>query len=142
MDRESNILTPSMEDYLEMIYRICREDNYVRMNQLANRLNVRPSSSTKLVQKLSSIGLVNYKKYGLISLTEKGEEIGEFLFHRHEVIEKFLELIGVGHDSLKDTELMEHYVRPRVLKNIEGLNCFFEDNSEVLEKYYEFTRDH
>ncbi|WP_330680629.1 iron dependent repressor, metal binding and dimerization domain protein [Vallitalea longa] len=126
-----------MEDYLEMIYRICKEENYVRMNQLANRLNVRPSSSTKLVQKLSSIDLVNYKKYGLISLTKKGEEIGKFLYHRHNVIEKFLRLIGVKHNLLKDTELMEHYIKPRVLKNIEHLNYFFEDNSEVLEKYYD-----
>ncbi|WP_458785210.1 metal-dependent transcriptional regulator [Vallitalea sediminicola] len=130
-----------MEDYLEMIYRICRDESYVRMNQLANNLNVRPSSSTKIVQKLSSIGLVNYEKYGLISLTEKGEKVGEFLYHRHIVLEKFLNIIGVEDSILKDTELMEHYVRPVVLKNIEQFIKFLNSNPNILQKYYEYLRN-
>lgn len=124
-----------------MIYRISQEDSYVRMNQLANRLNVRPSSSTKIVQKLSLIGLVNYKKYGLISLTKKGDELGKFLYHRHIVIEDFLRLIGGENNSLKDTELMEHYIRPRVLKNIELLNSFIRNDTKILERYYSFIRE-
>lgn len=130
-----------MEDYLEMIYRICRDESYVRMNQLANNLNVRPSSSTKIVQKLSSIGLANYEKYGLISLTEKGEKVGEFLYHRHIVLEKFLNIIGVEDSILKDTELMEHYVRPVVLKNIEQFIKFLDSNPNILQKYYEYLRN-
>ena len=130
-----------MEDYLEMIYRICKEENYVRMNQLASNLNVRPSSSTKIVQKLNSIGLVNYEKYGLINLTEKGEKIGEFLYHRHMVIEKFLNIIGVEDSILKDTELMEHYVRPMVLKNIEHFIKFLDSNPGILHKYYEYLKN-
>ncbi|GMQ57621.1 iron dependent repressor, metal binding and dimerization domain protein [Vallitalea sediminicola] len=124
-----------------MIYRICRDESYVRMNQLANNLNVRPSSSTKIVQKLSSIGLVNYEKYGLISLTEKGEKVGEFLYHRHIVLEKFLNIIGVEDSILKDTELMEHYVRPVVLKNIEQFIKFLNSNPNILQKYYEYLRN-
>jgi Mn-dependent DtxR family transcriptional regulator len=130
-----------MEDYLEMIYRICRDNDYARMNQLANNLNVRPSSSTKIVQKLSSIGLVNYKKYGLIDLTPEGEKIGEFLYHRHMVLEKFLDIIGVEDSILKDTELMEHTIRPIVLKNIEQLVKFLDSNPDILQKYYKYLKN-
>ncbi|HOC09946.1 MAG TPA: DtxR family transcriptional regulator, partial [Bacillota bacterium] len=44
LDAESKALTASMEDYLEMIYRTCGEEGYARVNRLAERLNVRPSS--------------------------------------------------------------------------------------------------
>lgn len=138
LSREKNILTPSMEDYMEMIYRICINEHHVRMNQLAENLNVRTSSSTKIVQKLSKIDLVHYEKYGLISLTEKGENIGKLLYHRHKVIEKFLGLIGVEDTLLKDIELIEHYIRPKLLKNIEQFNQFLEGNQDVLQRYYAY----
>ena len=42
INAEKKLLTFSMEDYLEMIYRICKEEGYVRISQLAKNLNVRP----------------------------------------------------------------------------------------------------
>ena len=60
LNSEDKILTSSLEDYLEMIYRICLEDGYARINQLADKLNVRPSSTTKVVQKLCELKLVDY----------------------------------------------------------------------------------
>ena len=54
LSSESKVLTSSMEDYLEMIYRIYLDDGYARINQLADKLNVRPSSTT--VQKLYELG--------------------------------------------------------------------------------------
>ena len=51
LNGDKKLLTASMEDYLEMIYRIHKEEGYVRMNQLARKkLNVRPSSASKTVQ--------------------------------------------------------------------------------------------
>lgn len=135
IDRERNILTPSMEDYMEMIYRMSLEESQIRMNILAKHLNVRTSSSTKIVQKLAKIGLVNYEPYSLISLTDKGKELGKFLYERHKIIEKFLFIIGVENTTLKDTELIEHYVSPNLLKKINQMNNFFTDNKDVLNKY-------
>ena len=61
LNAEGRVLTSGMEDYLEMIYRICLEAGFVRISQLAERLSVRPSSATKVVQKLSDLGLVDYE---------------------------------------------------------------------------------
>ena len=36
LSAEKKVLTSSMEDYLEMIYRISREEGEVRVNQSAN----------------------------------------------------------------------------------------------------------
>ncbi len=118
LNSEDKILTSSLEDYLEMIYRTFLEEGYARINQIAARLNVRPSSTTKVVQKLSELNLVEYKKYGIIQLTEEGKDIGEFLLRRHEIIQEFLRNLGIEETLIKDTELIEHDVSPSALKAI------------------------
>ena len=75
----NNLLTSSMEDYLEMIYRGYLADGYIRLSKLASLLNVKDSSASKMVQKLGKLKLINYEKYGVITLTPKGIEIGHFI---------------------------------------------------------------
>ncbi len=135
LNSESKVLTSSMEDYLEMIYRICIENGYARINQLADKLNVRPSSATKVAQKLCELGLVDYQRYGIIQLTEDGKSIGEFLLERHEIIEEFLRNIGVKETLLKDTELIEHDVSLSTLEAIDSLNKFLSENPQVKKQY-------
>ena len=61
LNNDSN-LTSSMEDYLEMIIRLKEKQPFVRINELANNLNVRPSSASKMVTKLSQEGFLEYQK--------------------------------------------------------------------------------
>ena len=138
LDAESKALTASMEDYLEMIYRTCGEEGYARVNRLAERLNVRPSSTTKVIQKLKELGLVDYRKYGVIKLTEKGKALGSFLLKRHEVIEEFLKILGVEETLLKDTEMMEHDVSLSTLQGLYTLNRFLRENPDVMKQYEAF----
>ncbi|MEM5769540.1 MAG: metal-dependent transcriptional regulator, partial [Bacillota bacterium] len=76
-------LTSAMEDYLEMIARLTRQSEQVRVNDLSKMLHVKASSVTKMIQQLGQAGFVQYKKYGDIDLTDKGREIGEYLLYRH-----------------------------------------------------------
>jgi Mn-dependent DtxR family transcriptional regulator len=138
LDAESKALTASMEDYLEMIYRTCGEEGYARVNRLAERLNVRPSSTTKVIKKLKDLGLVNYQKYGVIKLTEKGKALGSFLLKRHEVIEEFLKILGVEETRLKDTEMIEHDVSISTLRGLYTLNRFLRETPDVMKQYEAF----
>lgn len=138
LDAESKALTASMEDYLEMIYRTCGEEGYARVNRLAERLNVRPSSTTKVIKKLKDLGLVNYQKYGVIKLTEKGKALGSFLLKRHEVIEEFLKTLGVEETRLKDTEMIEHDVSLSTLRGLYTLNRFLRETPDVMKQYEAF----
>lgn len=138
LNDENKLLTSSMEDYLEMICRTCMEEGYVRTNQLADKLNVRPSSTTKVVQKLSQLGLINYQRYGIIQLTEEGKSLGEFLLKRHEVIQEFLRNLGIEETLLKDTELIEHDVSPDAVQIIYIFNEFMADNPDIKRQYEAF----
>jgi len=77
-----------------------------------------------MVQKLSEKGFVEYKRYGIITLTEKGKALGEFLLKRHNIIEKFLRSIGISDNLLIETELIEHNLSVDTLRSIDELNSF------------------
>ena len=87
--RSQHALTGAMEDYLEMICRQAEADGCARIGLLAEGLNVRPSSASKMVYQLRALGLVAFEKYGLIQPTEKGWSVGRWLLHRHEVLHRF-----------------------------------------------------
>ena len=140
LEQNKNLLTSAMEDYLEKIFRNSSEDGGIRNNTLSELLNVAASSATKMVQKLSSLGLVNYKKYGIIILTENGRDIGKFLLQRHGIIELFLRNIGVTEDVLVETELIEHNITASTLQKINLFNKFLEKNPIILAQYKQFAK--
>lgn len=140
IEQNKNLLTSAMEDYLEMIFRNSTEEGGIRINTLSELLNVAASSATKMVQKLSSLGLVNYKKYGVIILTENGRDIGKFLLQRHGIIELFLKNIGVTEDVLVETELIEHNITATTLQKVNIFNKFLEKNPIILAQYNQFAK--
>lgn len=142
MHSEKRLITSSMEDYIEMIYRCSLDEEYIRLNTLAHLLNVRDSSASKMMKKLKELSLISYKKYGVITLSDKGREIGEYLYKRHNIIEEFLKnLSDEDHDVLVETELIEHVIGEKTVENIRFLNEFFSDNPDLLIKYTQFKHD-
>ncbi|NLO76679.1 MAG: transcriptional regulator MntR [Clostridia bacterium] len=130
LKQEEKQLTPSMEDYLEMSYRLTLEKGYARIGDLAEALHVQPPSASKMMQKLTELGYVQYEKYGLIELTSKGNELGRYLLKRHQIVEKLLILIGVTDNLLEQTKKIEHNLSAKTLEKIETLVLFLEDNQD------------
>lgn len=112
-------LSSLMEDYLEMISRMQQYNDFVRISQLAHNLNVKPSSASKMVNNLKSLGFVTLEKYGNIKLTNKGIVYGNYLLHRHEILNKFLTFINSSKNELEQVERIEHYFDERTIENIE-----------------------
>lgn len=138
LNQDDNVLTPSMEDYLEMAYRLGKDKGYARTSDLAKALNVQPPSASKMVQKLAEMGYFNYERYGVIEFTDQGLEAGEFLLKRHDTIEKFLTMIGVVNNTLKDTEKIEHNISEETYKHIQLFVQFMEDNREWMKLYEKY----
>lgn len=139
LEQNKKMITSAMEDYLEMIFRNSLQDGYIRINKLAQLLNVRDPSASKMVQKLANLGLLNYEKYGIIVLSEKGKGIGEFLLERHNIIEDFLRFLGCEEDHvLIQTELIEHNINAKTVQYLKKLNHFFASNPETADQFLKF----
>ena len=139
-NQEGQRLTPSMEDYLEMIYRLAHEKGYTRINDLATILNVQPPSVTRMVQKLAEAKYLYYEKYGVIELTTLGLTIGQQLLERHKVVENFLKLLGVTHNTLEDTEKIEHVLSGETMKCIFNFVEFARQNPEWIKAFKEIPK--
>lgn len=126
--KENKGITSAMEDYLEMICRCSDENGYIRINNLAAKLNVKPSSSSKMVNNLRELGFVEYEKYGIIKPTGKGMKLGRYLLLRHKIINKFFCVINQSEDELEQTEKVEHFIDQKTLCNIEKLINFLEEH--------------
>lgn len=140
MKNDTNIISASAEDYIEMIYRLSLKNGFTRVNELAISLNVQPPSVTKMVKKLSSLNLIKYEKYGVIILEEEGKYIGKLLLKRHNTIEDFLKLLDINDKVLEETEKMEHTISNDVLSGICKLLDFFESNPHLKDELSKHIR--
>ena len=133
LNNDSN-LTSSMEDYLEMIIRLKEKQPFVRINELANNLNVRPSSASKMLDNLKKAGYIDFKKYGSIMVTEKGYEEGRYLLHRHQVLQDFFCTLNHTEDELELVEKIEHFINHRTVANMEQALPFLRPKNDITGK--------
>ncbi|MEA4831115.1 MAG: winged helix DNA-binding protein [Oscillospiraceae bacterium] len=136
-NRREGQLTPAMEDYLEMAYRLCMENDYARIGQLSDYLNVKPSSASKMIFKLAELGYLKYDRYEIVQLTDSGREIGEYLLLRHKTVESFLTMIGSS-NPLEETELVEHSLSLSTVSALGIINRFFTSHVEIMQEYKAF----
>lgn len=134
--------TPTMEDYIEQIYNLIDTKGYARVSDLAEELDVHPSSVTKMVQKLDKDNFLIYERYRGFVLTEKGEKVGKKLVFRHELLEQFLEVIGVDEDKIyDDVEGIEHHLSWNSIDRIGDLVKFFRESDDRIEQLREIQKE-
>ncbi|MDO7905185.1 transcriptional regulator MntR [Paenibacillus sp. JX-17] len=134
--------TPSMEDYLERIYKLIDEKGYARVSDIAEGLEVHPSSVTKMIQKLDKDEYLIYEKYRGLILTPKGKKTGKRLVDRHHLLEEFLEMIGVHEDNIyKDVEGIEHHLSWDSITRIETLVEYFRRDERRVQDLHEVHQE-
>ena len=105
-------LSPTLEDYLEVIHRIERQQRVTRPRDISRAQNVASSTVTAALQSLAKKGLINYEPYELITLTDEGRARAEELAMRHWIIRDFLEnVLGLEAERAEATACgMEHTI--------------------------------
>lgn len=88
-------LSESIEEYLELIYKLGKKGQQVKTSKISENLNIAPASVTQMLKKLDAMGYVNYSPYKGAILTEKGLKEAKSVTRKHRLLEKFL------HDILK-----------------------------------------
>ena len=139
---KNNKLTPSEEDYIEMIYRLNLENDKVQVKDISKKLNIKPPSVTKMIKKLNGKNLLIYKKYDNIELTSLGTSVGKKLLSRHNTIKEFLVILGIKESIHEETETIEHTINVETLIKIEELIHFFRENEEILKKLKSYQEEY
>ena len=102
-------LSSGLEDYIETIYISNLAGVPLKGAELARKLNISRASVSEALSKLVSLGLIEYKRYGSINLTQKGEK-------------------EAGENACK----IEHIISENVLNRISALTDYFKANPEIL----------
>jgi len=127
------VRTQGMEEHLIRMYRLTKETGYTRVSDVAEALFVKPSSVSKMVQRLEKSGYVMHEKYGKLVLTEKGRGIGEKLYARHQMLVRFLRQIGVPENQIeREVEHIEHAFSWGTLERIQKLMAVLETMPDWL----------
>jgi DtxR family Mn-dependent transcriptional regulator len=83
-------LSESMEDYLEAIFNLIKENGSARVTDIANSLGIAASSVNQGLKKLNEQGLITQQKYGPIKLTQIGVQAAEKVNCKHQILYLFL----------------------------------------------------
>ena len=116
-------LTQSREDYLETIYELIDKNAVARVKDIAVKLNVRMPSVHAAIRELRKHGLVEQEPYGCVLLTKAGTVEAKKIVKRHEILCKFLLLLGVPLEvAERDACSMEHVLSKETYVAIEKFN--------------------
>lgn len=109
-----------MEDYLEAIHQIKKENGKVGVSDIAQILSVKKPSVHVALKALSKKNLVIHEKYGDVNLTEEGKKIARNVQRRHDMLAKFLnKILDIDPDTAeKDACRMEHVISPKTFNKL------------------------
>lgn len=132
-------ISASLEDYLEAIYLFSKDGSEVRSGQVATYLNVKKSSVTEAIQNLAKEGLINYKPYSPITLTQKGKTSAENILRKHNIVKDFFkEILNMSDEEASETACkIEHIISDNLASRFGSLHKAIQKNKN----YKEFLKD-
>ncbi len=114
----------SAENYLETILVLSQKHGSVRSIDIASEMEFTKASISVAMKRLRENEYIVVEKDGAIHLTDKGKDIAERVYERHQIIAKILIALGVGEETAyEDSCKIEHD-----LSN---------ESFEKIKKYYE-----
>ncbi|HAW51179.1 MAG TPA: iron-dependent repressor [Flavobacteriales bacterium] len=114
--------TQSEENYVKQIFQLSGDhDEWVNTTHLAEKVNLKPSSVTDMVQKLHQKNLVKYKKYKGVRLSENGKDLALKVIRKHRLWEVFLhKKLLFNWDEVHDiAEQLEHISSTELVKRLD-----------------------
>ena len=139
-------LTSVMEDYLEAIFDLDREQKVVRVKDIARRMGVKMPTVTSMLKNLDDRGLVKYRKYEYVDLTAGGKRVGKEMRRRHGLLASFLTEILKVDPATADEEAcrMEHSLSVDTLKRLTDFMDFVRNCPRTgpnwIERFDEYRR--
>jgi len=107
----------SAENYLETILILSKKLPVVRSVDIAAETHFKKPSVSIAMRNLREQDLINVTDAGFIYLTDKGREIAEMIYERHDIISRWLIKLGVSEKTaLDDACKIEHVISKESFK--------------------------
>ncbi len=118
------MLSITEENYLKALLKLGSRNegaDEAGINELAAHLGVKPATATDMFKKLKEKKLVDYQKYGKISLTENGRNDAMGIVRKHRLWETFLyQKLDFTWDEVHEVaEQLEHIKSPKLISKLE-----------------------
>jgi DtxR family Mn-dependent transcriptional regulator len=112
------------ENYLKCLYHFTAEIGCSSTNtkNISIELNVKPATVTSMMKKLKGKYLVDYEKYGKVSLTDSGKNTAVQLIRKHRLWEVFLvEKLQFSWDEVHEVaEQLEHIQSTKLIDHLDA----------------------
>ncbi len=108
----NNPLSSNHEDYLKAIYLLEARGEQVTNSALSQYIGLAPASATNMVKKLAQMGLVDYRPYQSVALTETGKRVALEILRHHRLLELFLhKTLDIPWERVhEEAERLEHVI--------------------------------
>jgi len=118
------MLSYTEENYLKALFHLTYEiehSNEAGTNQLASYIGVKPATATDMLRKLKEKGLIDYEKYGKITLSDDGRGHALEVLRKHRLWETFLfQKLDFTWDEVHEVaEQLEHIHSPKLIDKLD-----------------------
>lgn len=118
------MLSVTEENYLKALYHLTVKKSGITgagTNDLAHHVQVKPATANDMLKKLRDKELINYKKYGKITLTEKGKQLAVLIVRKHRLWETFLsQKLEFSWDEVHEVaEQLEHIQSDKLIERLD-----------------------
>ncbi|MBA7714605.1 HTH-type transcriptional regulator MntR [subsurface metagenome] len=143
---KSNKLSASLEDYLEAIFNLAGESNVAHSKDIAKLLGVAKPSVTGALKLLAKKGLVNYRPYGYVTLTDSGVAQAARVAGKHNIIKSFfVNILGVDAKVAQEAACKaEHALGPAIVSRLLDFTDFITQTNgsgpDLADKFKRFRK--
>jgi DtxR family Mn-dependent transcriptional regulator len=130
----SKNLSSGLEDYIEAIYIAELNKTQLKGAGLARNLNISRASVSEALSKLVERKLIEYKSYGIITLTPLGKEEAIKVYSKHNILKDFFEIVLlVSPDEAEENGCkIEHIVSQTILDRMMRLTSYCKKHPECI----------
>ena len=97
------MVSKAYEEYLKTMYVLKKQCGYIRVTDIANKMNCTKPSVNKAICNLREEKMLNYEAYGQIELTKEGEDLAKKLLEAYDIVFVFLkDVLNLEENLAKD----------------------------------------
>ena len=122
------MINETLEKYVETISTLQKPDSRVHTRNIAQALDIKEASVTEMFKRLEKEGLVDYKPYHGVYLTQKGKTIAGDLSSRHATLAELFKALGIDAETAdEDACKIEHVASAVTIDRLKKFVDFIED---------------